>query len=101
MLVIFVVFVVVVVEIALHAADDFGAGFFIGPLITTTSQGSSPVCLSFPLLTQRSLQSITAFSFLLPRTVMPLELPDFERSVLDSLSFTYTADGKGQKSDSS
>ena len=31
MLVIFVVFVVVVVQIALHTADDFGAGFFIDP----------------------------------------------------------------------
>ena len=30
MLVVFVVFVVVV-EIVLHTADDFGAGFFINP----------------------------------------------------------------------
>ena len=50
MLVIFVVFVVVVVEIALHAADDFGAGFFVDPLITITSLGKPRIISCLPFL---------------------------------------------------
>ena len=59
MLVIFVVFVVVV-EIALHAADDFGAGFFIHPLITTTSLGKPRIisCLPFLSTPDPTLSSI-------------------------------------------
>ena len=58
MLVIFVVFVVVV-EIALHAADDFGAGFFID-LITTTSLGKPRIisCLPFLSTPDPTLSSI-------------------------------------------